>query len=422
MSALIRVGVGSVSEKRLKKSMLLRVLVVYSIRGVSGLGTLLAILLVGRYYSSAELASYSLFMFFFNLMTIFFLWGDAVTVVDKYNNDGDVPITTWLGHKALDGIVVSLMFFCALSSYGHWSYGLAGAVPVGFTALLAALLVMRKKNIAASLCFEFSRAVIPFLVMAAIILSQADMGFDALVIVAYSSFWFGMPFLFIYVKKKKLWSINLSLDLRGWLKIKQAGIPIVMPQIIIILVFQADRLFINYWGGTEELASYFAAQTLYTVVLVAVHSTFNLVIPETSKVAAVGQGDMRKSGRIMLMAQLGASMIIIPVGYFYLGFLGVDRVVAMQSMLLLMAGGILSACFGIGFPALQFCQRKSIYLKVVLAGMLLQFSVIAVSYSTFGLYAVALGFMVYNLSTSVLAALFWRKRSVAISPFSFVRL
>lgn len=402
---------------------LLKMLVVYSIRGVSGIGTLLAILLIGHFYTSVELASYSLFMFLFNLVTIVFLWGDAIGIVDSYNaTDKVVPVPVWLGYKMLDGVVVVSLLYGGLLYFGHWNYGLMGGIPVGLMALLAALLVVKKRIIMASLCFEFSRALMPFVIMVAMVSVPMYIEFDVLVFFAYSFFWLCLPVLFVYARKEKLWSANFSLNFADWLKAKRAGVPVLIPQIMIVLAFQADRLFINYWGDVEELASYFAAQTLYTVVLVAAHSTFNLLIPKVSKIASSGEGDMRGASRIMLAAQVSASLVIIPLAYIYLGYISVDKVIAMQSMLLLMAGGVLSACLGIGLPALQFCKRKTVYLKVVSIGVALQFLVIILGYSILGLYSVVLGFMIYNISTSLLAAWFWRKTAVVMSPFSLAKI
>lgn len=66
----------------------------------------MAILLIGRFYTSVELAEYSLFMFFFNLVMVIFLWGDTVDVVDRYNDTAGVGgVSIQLGCKILDGLI-----------------------------------------------------------------------------------------------------------------------------------------------------------------------------------------------------------------------------------------------------------------------------------------------------------------------------
>lgn len=306
-----------------------------------------------------------------------------------------------------------------LGYFGYWNFGLIGCIPVGVSGMLAALLVVRKKIIVASLCFEFGRSIVPLFIMLFLFFLLDVVNFYYLVAFSYFSLFLAVPAMLAYARKEGIWCVDLTIDFRKWCKNKRAGLPIVLPQIIIVMVFQADRLFINYWGSANDLASYFAAQMLYTVVLVVVHSTFNIVIPEVSKVAKDGKGCMRSASLLLLVAQGFASLLLIPVAYVYFGFIDIDRVIAMQVMLLLMAGGLLSACFGIGLPAMQFCKRKSTYLKVVVMGLVFQSLVIVFGYSGLGLYAVVLGFVVYNISTAFFAACYWRKRAVSISPLSF---
>jgi len=404
--------------------MLIKMMSVYAMRSISGLGTLFAILLIGRFYTSVELAAYALFMLMLNFFTVIVLWGDTVKVVEDYNkaeSEGHNKIVLLLGHKLLDGGVVLLLSYFILNYVGQWHNGLLAVVPIAIGGVFSALLVAQKKFVSSILCYEFSRAVVPFLAMVMVASVYSGMAFNSLLSVSYLSLFLVLPLLLGYLSRQRAWTVSFAVNLKQWAIDKANALPVVLPQIIIVLVVQADRLVIEYWGSANELAAYFAAQTLYAIVLIVSHSTFNLVIPEVSKVAALGVGDLRKQSMLMFKVQTLLGLLLIPIAYGFFKLIDVDQTISMQVFVLLVGGGFLSSFFGVGLPAMQFCSNKMPYLKVILMGLVLQCLVVISLYMALGVHAAALGFATYNVFTTVFAACYWHRRNVLVVPFFVFR-
>jgi len=398
--------------------MFLSLAVVYTLRVISGLGTLLAIVLIDRTYGSEEIARYAVFMFLFNLATVIAVWGSNVVVVDNNSDAGvaDKATEINIGHKLLDGLIASAGVYLVLNSSGYWSAGLLAVIPLGVAGLIATMLIVRKKPAVAIFCNEFGRAFIPLLVMI-LILSMETISFAILIDTSYLILFFLLPLLLFYVHRSPFWNINYTIKFGAWLAEKKHAVPIVLPQILIVVVAQSDRFVIEQWGSAKELASYFAAQALYTVVLFGSHAVLNSVMPDIARVAAQNTGSLRQEGQLALKVSASLSALLVPVAYVYFGLIDIDRTVAMQVLVILTAGGLVSSMFGIGLSALQFCQDKSKYLLLVVLGLVCQYVTIFSFFDPFGVYAVAMGFVVYSLVTAFAAGAYWRRKKIPVNPF-----
>ena len=194
--------------------------------------------------------------------------------------------------------------------------------------------------------------------------------------------------------------------------------PIVLPQILIVVVAQSDRFVIEQWGSAKELVSYFAAQALYTVVLFGSHAVLNSVMPDIARVAAQSTGSLRQEGQLALKVSALLSALLVPVAYVYFGLIDIDRTLAMQVLLVLIIGGLVSSMFGIGLSAMQFCQDKRKYLLLVVLGFVCQYVTIFSFFDQLGVYAVALGFVVYSAATAFAAGVYWRRKKIPVTPFA----
>ena len=399
--------------------MLLSLAVVYTLRVISGLGTLLAIVIIDRTYGSQEIAQYAIFMFLFNLATVLAVWGSNVVAVDNNSEaeGGDKATGIYIGHKLLDGLVASAGIYLVLMSSGYWRAGLLAVIPLGVAGLIAAMLIVRKRPAIAIVCNEFGRAFIPLLVMV-LILSVGTMPFGVLVDTSYLILFVLLPLLLLYVHRNPFWNINYTLRFAVWLAEKKHAVPIVLPQILIVVVAQSDRFVIEQWGSAKELASYFAAQALYTVVLFGSHAVLNSVMPDIARVAAQSTGSLRQEGLLALKVSALLSALLVPVAYVYFGLIDIDRTLAMQVLLVLIVGGLVSSMFGIGLSAMQFCQDKRKYLSLVVLGLVCQYVTIFSFFDPFGVYAVALGFVVYGAVTAFTAAVYWRRKKIPVTPFA----
>lgn len=398
--------------------MFLNLAVVYTLRVISGLGTLLAIVLIDRAYGSDEIAQYSIFMFLFNLATVLAVWGSNVVAVDKSSEAGRANKVTQIdiGHKLLDGLVASAGIYLILSTSTYWNAGLLAVIPLGVAGLIAAMLIVRNRPAEAIICNEFGRAFVPLLAMF-VMLSQETIPFGMLVDTSYLVLFIVLPLLLFYAHRNPCWSVSYNIRLAAWLAEKRYAIPIVLPQILIVVVAQSDRFVIEQWGSARELASYFAAQALYTVVLFGSHAVLNSVMPDIAKVAAQNSGSLRPEGRLALKVSVLLSVLLIPAAYIYFGLIDIDRAVAMRVLVVLIVGGLISSMFGIGVSAMQFCQNKNKYLFLVMLGLISQYLTIFLLFEHFGVYAVALGFVAYSAVTACIAGVYWVNKRIPVSPF-----
>lgn len=396
-------------------SMFISLAVVYTLRVISGLGTLLAILLIDTAYGSEEIAHYAVFMFLFNLGTVVAVWGSNVIAVDAESHRVEASSDIRMSHKLLDGLIAATVFYLLLNDSGYWSAGLSAVIPLGVAGLIAAMLIVRKRPAAAILCNEFGRAFVPLLVMF-LILCRQSVPFGMLVDVSYLTLFVLLPVLIFYVHRQPCWRIDYRLRLSVWLIEKKQAVPIVLPQLLIVIVAQSDRLVIERWGDARELASYFAAQALYTVVLFGSHAVLNSVMPDIAKVAAQNAGSLRQEGQLMLKVTGVLSALLIPTAYVYFGLVDIDRPLAMGVLVILIVGGLVSSMLGIGVSAMQFCQNKRMYLYLVASGLVCQYLTILGLFEYFGVYAVALGFFSYSAVTSLVAAAYWQRKKVLVNP------
>ncbi|WP_426140807.1 lipopolysaccharide biosynthesis protein [Pseudomonas sp. DWP3-1-2] len=395
--------------------MFISLAVVYTLRVISGLGTLLAILLIDRAYGSEEIAHYAVFMFLFNLGTVVAVWGSNVIAVDTESHRVEASSDIRMGHKLLDGLIAATVFYLLLNASGYWRAGLSAVIPLGIAGLIAAMLIVRKRPAAAILCNEFGRAFVPLLVMF-LILYRQNVPFGMLVDVSYLTLFVLLPVLILYVHRQPCWRIDYRLRLSVWLIEKKQAVPIVLPQLLIVIVAQSDRLVIERWGDARELASYFAAQALYTVVLFGSHAVLNSVMPDIAKVATQNAGSLRREGQLMLKVTGVLSALLIPAAYVYFGLIDIDRPVAMCVLMILVVGGLVSSMLGIGVSAMQFCQNKRMYMYLVASGLICQYLTILALFEYFGVYAVALGFFTYSAVTSLVAAVYWQRKKVLVNP------
>lgn len=357
-------------------------------------------------------------MFLFNLATVVAVWGSNVVVVDINGGAGrfDQPTEIHVGHKLLDGVVACVVLYLLLSAVDYWRAGLLAVIPLGVAGLIAALLIVRKRPAEAIICNEFGRAFIPLFVMF-LVVGWQSIPFGRLVDVSYQILFILLPLLLIYAHNNTCWNIDYRIRLGVWLAEKKNAIPIVLPQLLVVIVAQSDRFVIEQWGSARELASYFAAQALYTVVLFGSHAVLNSVMPDIAKVAAQNAGSLRQEGRLALKVSGVLSALLIPAAYVYFGLIDIDRTVAMVVLMMLISSGLISAVFGIGVSAMQFCQDKKRYLFLVVTGLVFQYLTIFFMFEKLGIYAVALGFFTYCCVTSFVAVAYWRSHKVPVSPF-----
>lgn len=392
--------------------------VVYTLRVISGLGTLLAILLIDSAYGSDEIAQYAVFMFLFNFATVISVWGSNVIALDDSAASGRVEGASkvYMGHKLLDGLVASGGLYLILNALGYWSAGFLAVIPLGVAGLIAAMLIVRKRPAEAIICNEFGRAFIPLLAMF-LILNRQHMPFGVLVDMSYLILFVLLPLLLFYAHRQSCWKISYRIKLSAWLAEKRHAVPIVLPQLLIVVVAQSDRFVVEQWGSARELASYFAAQALYTVVLFGSHAVLNSVMTDVAKVAAQNTGSIRQEGRLALKVALALSALLIPAAYVYFGLIDIDRKVAMLVLMILIGGGLISSLFGIGVSAIQFCQDKKVYMYLVMLGLVCQYFTIFLLFNVLGVYALALGFAIYSAVTAAVARLYWHRNDVVVSPF-----
>lgn len=239
--------------------------------------------------------------------------------------------------------------------------------------------------------------------------------FDVLVGISYVGIFTVFPLLLFYGWQRGL--LDFSWKWNHWLANKKEGVLAVLPQLIIVVVYQADRYLVQYFGNQVELSSYFTAQALYMVILFGVQAVFSVCSPRVSNVALVGEGDIRSEGRILIYVFLGLSVCLVPLSYTFIDLLGVDKAITIGALLIFVGGGILASLFGAGFLCLQYCKNKNYYLLIVLFGCVLQYAIVLSLYSVLGVFAAAIGLATYTLATSLLGCLFWQRRGVKVLPF-----
>jgi hypothetical protein len=399
--------------------MIVSAALIFLLRALSGVGTMIMLLMVAHFYSGVEIAQLAIFMFFFNLLTVIATWGGNTAIIDNFNDENAESKKIPLLFKLLDAALVVILAFVILSPLGYWNYGFLGVVPLSFVGVLAALLVVKQRPLIAMLFNEFSRALLPLLCVLTLLLVVEGVAFEQLMAVSYLALFVLLPVALVHAGKHDLISLDVSLPLARWWQEKKHNFYIMLPQLMIVIVAQGDRFVVEWLGTSQDLAAYFSAQTLYMVIVFAGHALFSVLTPNVSKVAGTVTGELKREGRLMLGMSAVLSIVLLPFAYYYFDLIGVVVELSMSMLIIFMLGNLISLLFGVGLLSLQYVPEKTRFLNAVLAGMTLQYLFVLLLYKSLGVYAVALGFVVYSVTTAIASWCFWKSKGVGVAPFSW---
>ncbi|CAM3180021.1 hypothetical protein SAMN04490207_1661 [Pseudomonas gessardii] len=395
-----------------------KTVLIFFLRVLAGFGTLLAVTLIGKNFGQEELANFSIFNLMLNFFVVIALWGTNVRVIDDHNNGcNELSILKNVVIKAFESFFIAIFIIWLLHLFGYQQFALIAMVPLALGSIISAFFVVRGRAIAAVMTNELTRAVVPIAVMAIILGFFPKVVFTDLIICAYGALLLLIPIYLLVAKKNSVQNETKINIIVYWVKEKRRGFYIMLPQILFVVVAQADRLVLQAWGSSRELSSYFSAQAVFSVVIFAMQAVITIFTPTISKIAQTEIGDLSKEGRTLLMFILALAMFLIPTAYCYFLYIKVDIAIALVSLSLFIAGNILALLWGIGFQILPFGKNKALFVKIVLLAIALQYGFILIAYSWLGVYALPLGYVLYTVMGSIAAEKFWKKTNVFIKPF-----
>lgn len=398
--------------------MLKTAVAVYALRIVSGLCLLALTLVVSNKYGRDELAQLAVFLFIFNTLVVAITWGRGVRIIDQNNKHSKTNhlYPTLVQLLINSGIILTSTYFI-LKNFTIWNIGFIGAIPVALSIVASSNLLAQGKPVRATLVHETTRASIPLIAFLALCMILPEIDFASTLGYAYLSLLFATPLTLLTASKSYSQAIHsVRIGIESWTSEQKATILVLFTQILFVLAAQFDRLIIDYLGSDTDLAIYFSAQTVLAILTMAIQALVSIYTPKISSVGQSTSGSLKdESRRILILSSLvAAASIPTAAGYFWL--LAKDIYLPFLIYCTMAFALIFGLCFGTGFYALQYHNKKSIFLSITLIALTAQIITIFALYSAIGIYSAVLGFFIYTILTNGLAFAFWKARGINTTP------
>ena len=398
--------------------MLKTAVAVYALRIVSGLCLLALTLVVSNKYGRNELAQLAVFLFIFNTLVVAITWGRGVRIIDQNNK---LSKTNHLGPTLVQllinsGIILTSTYFI-LKHFTIWNIGFLGAFPVALSIVASSNLLAQGKPIRATLVHETTRASIPLIALLVLCTLLPEIDFASTLGYAYLSLLLAAPVTLLTANESYSEAIHSArIGIGSWGSEQKATTLILVTQLLFVLAAQFDRLIIDYLGSATELAIYFSAQTVLAILTMAIQALISIYTPKISSVGQSISGSLKDESRRILILSGIVAAASIPTAAAYFWLLAKDIYLPLLIYCTMASALIFGLCFGTGFYALQYHNKKTIFLFITLIGLAAQIATIAALYSAIGIYSAVLGFLIYTILTNGLAFAFWQSRGIKTTP------
>jgi len=398
--------------------MLKTAVAVYALRIVSGLCLLALTLVVSNKYGRNELAQLAVFLFIFNALVVAITWGRGVRIIDQNNK---LSKTNHLGPTLVQllinsGIILTSTYFI-LKHFTIWNIGFIGAIPVALSIVASSNLLAQGKPVRATLVHETTRASIPLIALLVLCTLLPEIDFASTLGYAYLSLLLATPVTLLTANKSYSEAIHSArIGIGSWGSEQKATTLVLVTQLLFVLAAQFDRLIIDYLGSATELAIYFSAQTVLAILTMAIQALISIYTPKISSVGQSNSGSLKDESRRILILSGIVAAASIPTAAAYFWLLAEDIYLPLLIYCTMASALIFGLCFGTGFYALQYHNKKTIFLFITLIGLAAQIATIATLYSTIGIYSAVLGFLIYTILTNGLAFAFWQSRGIKTTP------
>lgn len=398
--------------------MLKTAITVYALRILSGLCLLALTLVVSNRYGRNELAELAIFLFMFNTLVVAITWGRGIRIIDQKNKHrGTQYLGPTLVQLLINSAIILTGTYFATQGFAIWSIGFIGTIPVALSIVASSNLLAHGHPIRATLIHETTRALIPLTALSVLCITLPHLDFASALGYAYLSLLFSIPVTLLTTINSYPKAIHsLRIGVGAWAREQKTSALIFFTQLLFVFAAQFDRLIIDHLGSATELAIYFSAQTVLAILIMAIQSLVSIYTPRISSVGQSISGSLKdESKRILILSSLVA-VASTPAAAAYFWLLTKEIYTPLIIYSAMATTLILGLSFGVGFYALQYHDRKSIFLLLTLIGLTAQIIAIFALYNTIGIYSAVLGFLIYTVLTNGLAFAFWQTRGIKTSP------
>lgn len=377
--------------------------------------SLLMISLIASRFGEDGVAKFSIFIVIVNIFTVIFMMGNNVIILDKIGA-GESADSVFFSLFVAIFIAIFLSSIFYINDQITISLALGVAASLAILSTLSSILYYRGKKWFGLLILDGLKTIFPFIGFIVTPFFVTSLVFEDEMVYAYSGLYF-LSILMLLCIALYMYSKGVWVTWSRYFKNIRDGLILTIPVLMVVVSQQFDRIILSDVVDNHELASLFVAQSLFSILLMAMTVAVNSNIKEIAMIASCKNGSLDHLTRRMVVVLVCLFLISFPFSFLYLKWTLDDYSVAILIYIFLCSGYIFSVFFGLGQTVLQYFEDKSHYMRCMVLSILIQYSLLYVLLPLIGVYASPLSFIISMIFGRLIAAKYLIRFGVKVSLF-----